>query len=421
MKILMANSFHYERGGDCTYTFALSRLLESRGHEVIPFATRHPLNIPSPYEQYFVPRVDYDELERDRNPASAIRVLRRSVSSSEARDCIRRLLRDTKPDLAHFQGIHRHLTPSIIGPLKAAGVPIVWTLHDYVPICPNTHFYCRGEICEACRAGRFYQAPRRRCKRDSLAASFVAALEAYAHRWMRVYQHVDHFVVPSRFLGAKLAEHRFPSKAVTAIPHFIELKEFEASDRDEGFLLFAGRLAEEKGLRTLIEAKAVLGRGELLVVGDGPLRAEIQSGVAEKGIPGVQFLGLKTRDEVRDLAAKARCLILPSLWYENFPFAVMEALALAKPIVASRIGAIPELVADEQDGLLFTPGDSRDLAEKLGRLLDDEQLARRLGKSGRAKAEREWSPEVHYQRLSVVYDSLSRCAEGAAGGVDRSG
>jgi len=406
LKVLMVNSFHYERGGDCTYTFLLSSLLESRGHEVIPFATRHPRNLESPYDKYFVESVDYNALEADRSPVAALRVLRRAISSREARDAITRLLEDVQPDLAHFQGIHRHLTPSIIAPLKARRIPIVWTLHDYVPICPNTHFYCRGEICEACRPGCFYQAPLRRCKRDSLGVSLAAAIEAYAHRWMRVYTKIDHFVAPSRFLAGKLAEHRFPSKNVTAIPHFIELDQFHESESDEGYALFAGRLAEEKGLRTLIRAKALLGQGELVIAGDGPLREELETMVSSEGIPGIRFLGLKTREEVRTLASRARCLLLPSIWYENFPFAVMESFALGKPILASRIGAIPELVDEGRDGLLATPGDAVDLAEKLGSLLADKELARQLGIRGRAKAESEWSPEVHYERLDAVYSSV---------------
>ncbi|MCK4547509.1 MAG: glycosyltransferase family 4 protein [Candidatus Eisenbacteria sp.] len=406
MQILMANSFHYERGGDCTYTFALTRLLESKGHRVIPFATRHPLNLPSEYDTYFAPAVDYDQLESRGGLRAAVRVLRRAISSREAREALERLLAEIRPDLAHFQGIHRHLTPSIIGPLRSAGVPIVWTLHDYVPICPNTHFYCRGEICEACRPGRFYRAPLRRCKRDSMGASLAAAVEAYAHRRQRVYSRVDHFIAPSRFLARKLVEHRFPSTKVTVVPHFMELDRFKPTDQDEGFALFAGRLAEEKGLRTLIEAKARLGSGDLRIAGDGPLREEMEATVARRGISGVRFVGLKTREEVRELASRARCLILPSIWYENFPFAVMEAFALGKPMLASRIGAIPDLVTENEDGLLFRAGDAGDLAEKLGTLLADRELAVRLGASGRAKAETEWSPQAHWQRLNTVYQSV---------------
>lgn len=412
----MVNSFHYERGGDCSYTFALTRLLESKGHEVIPFATQHPLNLRSEYERYFVPQVDYNALGAGRNPASVLQVLRRAISSTEARDCMRRLIQDTRPEIAHLQGIHRHLTPSIIAPLRSAGVPIVWTLHDYVSICPNTHLYCRGKICEACKPGRFYWATLRRCKRDSLGASLIAMIEAYAHRRMRVYPSVNHFIAPSRFLAQKLAEHRFPSEKVTAIPHFMELEKFAPAAEEKGYALFAGRLAEEKGLHTLLEAKALLGSGELLIAGDGPEREKLERTVAERAIRGVRFLGLVSREKVADLASRARCLLLPSIWYENFPFAVMEAFALGKPILASRIGAIPELVDEGRNGLLFSPGDAQDLAEKLETLLADKKLALRLGRAGRAKAEREWSPEAHYGRVETVYRSVLEKTSSARSG-----
>src|SRR6266496_69363 len=161
MKILLVNTRHFYGGGDSTYTFSLSRLLQQQGHHVSFFAMQDQRNLNDPNEDLFVPFIDFRELNQHKNIANGLKVLGRVIYSSEARQKFSLLLDRIRPDIVHLQNIHAHITPSIIFEAKQRGLPVVWTLHDYKLICPNSHLMIdvTGQVCEACLKGGFYQAP----------------------------------------------------------------------------------------------------------------------------------------------------------------------------------------------------------------------------------------------------------------------
>ncbi len=148
MKILLINNFYYNRGGDCTYLLSLEKLLKRKGHKVIIFSMNHPSNFNSEYSKYFVSYIDYAKEVTNKTISSGIKVLKRTVYSGEAKKKIEALIREEKPDIAHLQNIHHHITPSIFYALRKNNIPIVWTLHDYTIICPNTSFLAHNTICE---------------------------------------------------------------------------------------------------------------------------------------------------------------------------------------------------------------------------------------------------------------------------------
>lgn len=417
MRILMVQTFHYYRGGDSTYMLNLTKLLEERGHEVIPFAMHHPRNLPSPYSRYFVSGIDYPELLGDLSIRSAWKVLARSIHSRESRQKIARLVDDVRPDIAHFHNFQAHITTSIISPLRRRGVPIVWTLHDYGLICPNSTFLSGDEICERCLPARFFEAAVRRCKKGSLGASLVAMLSAYYERLMRVPSRVDRFVTPSRFLGGKLVEAGFDRARIRWIPNFVELEDRVAGGEGDYFLYF-GRLSHEKGVDLLIRAVKGIGAGRLLIVGTGPVEGELEELASGSAGIRIEFTGYRTGPELEKLLAGAKFVVLPSRWYENLPFSIMEAMAAAKPVVAARIGGIPEMVEDGVNGLLFPPGDVDSLGGCLRRLLEDDSMRREMGRRGREKAERIYNRDLHYRKVMEVYgEVLGRPVELASDGA----
>ena len=156
MKILLVNNYYYYRGGDCTYLFSLKKLLEKNGHEVCIFAMQHPQNLDSEYSKYFVSYINYDDEVKNINIASGLKVLNRAIYSNESKEKIERMIEIEKPDIAHIQNVHHHITPSIFSVLKERNIPIVWTLHDYTMLCPNTSFLSHGKICEKCKKNRYY-------------------------------------------------------------------------------------------------------------------------------------------------------------------------------------------------------------------------------------------------------------------------
>ena len=402
MRILMVQTFYYPRGGDSTYMLALSRLLEEKGHEVFPFAMKHKSNLPSSYSKYFVREIDFPELLRQSSPRAALTVAARSIHNSEARGSIAALADEVKPDIAHFHNIHAHLTASIIAPLRRRGIPIVWTLHDYRLICPNTSLLSRGELCERCLPNRFHEAILQRCKKGSLPASFVAMLTTCYDRLIRIPRRIDRFIAPSDFLKSKLMEGGFDAARIESVPNFVDLARYRALP-EKDYFCYVGRLSYEKGVDLLIRAMAKLDGGRLLIVGGGPEEASLKKLAVELDTKLVEFAGYRSGEELVRILAEAQFVVLPSRWYENLPFAVMEAFASSKPVVASRIGGIPEMVEDGANGLLFPMGDVEALASCLKRMLGDRRMREEMGRRGREKAERLYAPEVHYARVEKIY------------------
>ena len=404
MRVLLCSNFYYRRGGDCTYLLALQSLLERNGHETAVFSMRHPENLPCPQEEYFVDFLDYAELNRRKNPLNAVRVLGRSIWSRQARRNVARLVADWKPDVAHFQNIHAYLTPSILGPLEAAGVPVVWTLHDYKLICPNDNFFSNGHVCEECKGGRFWRCAKNRCKKGSRAASAVAALEAYAHRRLDLPARVAAFVAPSGFLRDKFVEFGWPADKIHVLPNFLPEMPPAVAPPPEGPGLYLGTLLPTKGVDVLLRALAQAPPHPFHILGDGAERCRLEKLAEELGLSGrVSFRGFLRGDEWNREVAGASYAVMPSVWYENGPYAALELMARGIPLVASAIGGIPELVRDGETGLLFPPGDAAGLAARLARLRHEPGLRAHLGSRAREFILRRCNPETYLAAITGLY------------------
>jgi glycosyltransferase involved in cell wall biosynthesis len=380
-------------------------LLQAHGHQVIPFAMRHELNAASDYDSFFVDSVSFEEQsswQRDLQKAARI------LHSVEAKRKIEALLDLTHPDVAHIHNIYHQISPSILPVLKRRGLPVVMTVHDLKLLCPNYKMRTHGAICERCKPRRFYQAVLHRCVKDSVLASALCAAESYLHRYSGVYEtNVDKFITPSRFYQKKLVEWGMPEKKVAFIPNFTRLNRFVPEYGGEDYFVYFGRLAEEKGLLTLLEAMRRIRRGTLLIVGAGPLSAVLQDAITEYRLQNVRLTGFKWNEELASLIRKARFTVVPSEWYENCSMALIESYAWGKPVVGANIGGISEMIEEAKTGLLFEPFSVEDLAEKIDYLLAHDDVAVRMGKNARAKAEKEYGPERHYAELLRSYSEFT--------------
>lgn len=401
MRILMLHSFHHRRGGDTTYTRALQQSLTDAGHEVILFSMRHPDNDPSPWEARFPPWV---APRMAHSTAARLRLARQMIWSPDAAAAVRDLIRDVRPDIAHIQHVHRHLTPSVLDPLNQAGIPVVWTAHDYELICPSGHLFTQGAPCERCRGGDYRNAVRFRCKWGALLPSIAASLEQLVHRLRDVWSRVDRFLCPSRFLAQKLIEFGVPAERVQPLPNPLDLRDYPPGEGPGSGWLYAGRLASEKGLGVLIEAARHLPDHPLTICGDGPLRAQLERQAA--GMPWVHFTGFLRPEMLGERLRAARVVAVPSRWYENFPYAVLEAQAARRAVVASRIGGIPEQIRDGIDGRLVPPGDPVALRRAARELLEDPDRAARLGAAARERIAKVLHPSDHLDAILQVYHQL---------------
>jgi glycosyltransferase involved in cell wall biosynthesis len=406
MKILLVNTRHYSGGGDSTYTFNLADLLKNKGHEVAFFGMQDKLNLPDPNSDLFVSHIDFRELNQRKNPISGLKVLTRSIYSTEARIKFSRMLDRFQPDIIHLQNIHAHITPSVIFEAKKRGIPIVWALHDYKLLCPNSHFLIdtNNLICEACHGGNFIQAVHLRCKKGSLLASSIASLEAYVHRWMNVLSKVDVFLCPSSFLRGKLIENGFSPEKVHHIPLFLPEAQFVQQDQNQGYLLFLGKLEPLKGIFPLIEAARRVPEVRVIMAGrvEEPLKSQLPGLLPSN----MEYVGQKSGAELDTLRRNAIALVIPSIWYENQPFSILEMFACGKPVIASDLGGMTELVTHLERGLLIPPNDATELAKAMVWLFTHPIEARKFGQDAYSYAQMHHSSDKHYESLIKIYRTV---------------
>lgn len=404
MKIMLVNKYFYPKGGDCLYTLRLMSLLQNNGHTVIPFGMAHPRNIKSEYDKYFVSYIDFNDELRRQNIISSFKVASRAVINLGAARAINRLIDDTKPDLIHLQNIHHQLTPSIVIAAARKNIPIVWTMHDYILACPNDNLLRDSKICTDCVSGHNYHMIRHRCKKGSLGASVLAAWERMIYNPCRLANVVSKFICPSRFMADILLQTGVPSDKITVLSNFLFPENVISTGRD--YFLYTGRLTVEKGVDTLIDAFGKADRCKLVIAGEGPQGDYLKAKAVNSGYTNIDFIGYQPPENIKVLLAGCIASVVPSICYENFPYAVMEAMFAGKPVIASRIGGIPEMIDHQVNGLLFEQGNHEQLANMINIIRENKSLAIRLGLAAKEKAINDYSGEKHYEKLSYIYKQV---------------
>ncbi|MBS1916847.1 MAG: glycosyltransferase [Bacteroidetes bacterium] len=372
-RILIANWTWYPSGGDWTYVDTLCKFYESKGHEVIPFSMHDERNFETPYSKYFVSKIDYKQLNKNKSSLNGLKAVKNSLYSYEAKNNIKKLLTENKVDLVHLNNIHHYLTPgSIIPEIKKYNIPILWTLHDYVILCPNTTFISKDKVCENCKGGKYYHCITQKCKKGSTMASIVASMESYTNKWLNPYKYVDYFLCPSHFIANKFIEFGFDEKRIVKLYNPFDVASIKMNgatiNPEKKYIVYVGNILKVKGVFTLVKAVRDLNI-DLYIIGDGESMQELQALTKQNTINNVYFLGKKNKQEVLAYVKKSQFVIVPSEWYENLPYSLVEALLLSKPVIGAKIGGIPELVLDNKTGYLFEPGNETDLKNKISRML----------------------------------------------------
>jgi len=408
MKILTAEKYYFVAGGASRVFLETNRLLESYGHQVIPFAGRYPKNFETPYARYFVPRFTLFSGE-DEGRATAGQTANAFLDAHSAFDVARavdRIVADLKPDVAHLHTILYQLSPALITRLSRARVPVIQTLHDFNLVCASRYLYTGGRICERCRGRLYHHALLRNCCNGNFPVSLMSASAMTFHALFHLYPgNVDRFIAPSRFLRTKMIEWGLPPKRIVHVDHFLPAAKFAAQQgRSEDYFVFAGYLVRQKGIYTLLEAMAKVRRGRLLIAGRGPERAKIEAFIRGRDLKNVELVGFLGEGAYADVLGRSQFVIFPSECYETFGMGILEAFLLGKPVIASDLGAYPELVRPGETGLLFEPGNPDDLAAKIEALLSDPGRAEAMGRAARALAVRDYGEDLHYRRLMDVYE-----------------
>jgi len=400
MKIFLINKFLFPKGGDAISTLTTGELLKKKGHEVYFWGMKHPKNPKYEFEELFIDYIDY---YKSMGFVEKLKIASKILYSFEAKKKIDPLLNKIKPDIIHLNNFAHQISPSILDVIKKYKIPTVMTMHDYKLVCPAYSMLSKGKPCEKCKNGRYYYCFLNKCTKNSYFKSLINTLEMYLHhKFLRIYNKIDIFIAPSRFMLNKVKEMGFKGEIVY-LPNFVNLEEFEPNyNWEENSIVYVGRLSFEKGIKTLIEAVKGLNVG-LKIIGNGPLRQESEEKVKNENIKNVKFLGFKKGKELKEEIKKAMFTVLPSECYENNPRSVIESFALGKPVVGARIGGIPELVIDHETGMTFEPGDTEDLREKIGFMLNNKDIIEKMGKNARNFVKEIFNPDSHYKKLVKSY------------------
>jgi glycosyltransferase involved in cell wall biosynthesis len=381
MKVLLCHNFYQLPGGEDEVFADEGALLESRGHEVVRYT------------------VDNDSVAG----MGAADLARRTMWNPSTYADVYRLARRHRVDVVHFHNTFPLMSPSVYYAARAAGAAVVQTLHNYRLLCPNGVLFRDGKPCESCVGSAVaWRGVAHGCYRDDRRATAVAVAMTTAHRAARTWhQAVDAFVTLSQFSRNLFLRGGLPAGRMTVKPNFVSPDPGAGTGRG-GYALFVGRLDENKGVRTLLRAWALLRPYvPMRIVGDGPLGEEVRSAAAQDS--RLQWLGRRPHAEVYAMMGEARLAVIPSINYEGFPKVLAEAYAAGTPAVVSGLGALAELVSDGRTGVHFRPGDPADLAAKIERLWRDEACLAAMRREARGEFEQKYTADPNYEKLMQVY------------------
>ena len=401
MKVLLVNKFHYIKGGSETYYFSLGDLLEKRGHQVIWFSMEDERNVPCAQSKYFVDNVDFNA---SGNPVKTTEAALHLLYSREAGKKFARLLDDEKPDIIHLNIFQSQLTGAVVEEAYKRHIPMVYTAHDLKSVCPNYLMMHHQKTCEKCLDGHYWHCFANCCMKASRAKSLLASMESYVYKLKKTYKKIDYVITPSDFYKKKLEESEVFHCPIEHVKNFLPKgTAYEEGGRGTYFLYF-GRLSKEKGIRTLIEAfsKAKI-EEKLYIAGSGPEEEQLRSMVKDLGMENrILFLGFKTGTELKEIVANALCVCLPSEWYENGPYSILEAQALGRPAIVSDYGGLPELVEDGRTGYITKAGDVPDLTEKIQKMSHSQMDSAYIS----TKAAQAYSADLYAEHIVRLYEKL---------------
>ena len=382
MRILLVHNFYLQPGGEDRVFSTEGALLEKKGHQVSRYTVHN----------------------RDTAKYGKTELLRNTLWNPRVYRDIRGIIKKERPEVIHFHNTFPLISPSAYYAARKEHLPVIQTLHNYRLLCSSAILYREGRTCEECIGrkvpwpGVYYG-----CYKENMAFSAGVAAMLTLHRSLGTWDRmVTSYIAMTEFARNKFIEGGLPAGKITVKPHFLDSDPGAGKGKGD-YAIFVGRLSSEKGVETLLNAWRELGNTlKLKIVGDGPLAPRIKQ--VAQGNSNIEWLGSKSAREVYALMRNATCLIFPSEWYETFGLVVIEALAHGTPVIASRIGGVAEIVEHAKTGLLFMPGDQRDLIRQIHWLKNNPQQVSKMRQEARLRFLAKYSAECGYERLIATYE-----------------
>ena len=405
MRILLVNKFHWLKGGSEKYYFELGQLLKNNGHEVAYFSMEDEKNINTGEKEYFVPKFDLNNSSK----LKALDVIYSKANYKKMTEAIE----DFKPDVIHVNNFQRQLSASIIKAANDKNIPVVFTAHDVQAICPAITMMDNDKnVCELCMRGKYFNCVKKSCNKGSKAKSLIGALEGYYYRIKKIYnEKIDYIITPSEFYRKKFIEDGTKNEHIEAIHNFIIESDYDVETEIGDYALYFGRLSKEKGINNLIKAFVKCKTGKLYIAGDGPEKETIENFIKDNKLTkNVKLLGFLNKEQMTEVTRKARFIVVPSIWYENCPYSVMETLAIGKPVIGANIAGIPELVINNENGFTYKYDDIDELADKMDILFKDEKIVKKFSKKAK-ELSKQYYEEEYYKKIIKIYNKVTKEAK----------
>ncbi len=416
MKILQIHKYYSKKrgGGSVSAFFETKELLEKKGHDVMVFSMQDTNNELSSECMYFANHFDIREAK---NIFHKLWLVPRVIYNRDAVKKLDKLLTKQKPDVAHVHNIYHYLTPGIFSILKKHGVPIVFKLSDYHAICPNYKLFAHGRIDHSCENEKYYKLFLNKSINNSYSESFVAMIEGYINKWFGFYDNIDIFTAPSEFMRELAISYGIPKEKIVILRNVLNFDAYTASRKKEKVFLYMGRISQEKGLVVAIEAmkllkqKGILGEWKFIIAGKGPHEKFLHEFVKKNNVEDVvKFVGFcqKGGDTWTRLMGTSAVAILPSVWYDNSPIAISESMAFGSPVIVSDCGGTKEMIEDGKSGFIFKTGDVADLANKMQKFINNNELVQSMGEKAKKHIRSLNNEEEYYQKLMEIYKKASK-------------
>lgn len=410
MKIIVANYRYFIAGGPEKYMFKFMDAAIAQGIEIIPFSIKNPQNKPTKYEAYFAkPRakeLTYSETKPTLKNYWGL--ARATIWNYEAASKLKKLIRDTKPDAIYILHEINHLSPSIIRTAHRENIRVIHRISDFFMFCAKYDFLCGDEICEACLHGNYTKALKNKCVKNSKAGTLLRIFAMKLYDQNKVFDDVDHFITTCNFSKNILIKGGVPENKITCVPTFIDLDAIQPVYDNNRYFLFLGRMAQQKGTIYAIKAMNYIKETDYILKITGEITDSFEDQqiwnyiIENKLQEKIVFTGFKHGKELNDLISHSTCVVCPAIWYENMPNTVIEAYAYGKPVVASNIGSLAEIIIDKETGFLFEPKNAKEMSEKLKQFIDEPYLSEQLGRKARLKCEKEYSKNKHMEQVIKI-------------------
>lgn len=391
MKVLHVNDHYDLVGGTETILIGTLSALEEQGVETV-VVYQHPAPKVVKRRSYEVPHLGGTRPPRP----------------SAVADAYREVLQKEQPDLIH---LHNITNPDVVE-ASCCFRPTVQSVLNHVLYCPGGTKYlpflrrsCPRLFGPGCLASAFLT----HCNSIRPAVLFDSYERSY--RMMHAPRRPLYLAL-SQYQASWLIRNGLPENLVQVLPPFTELPTLGPrldQTSQPPMILFTGRIFFYKGLHLLLRALRLIRMPfQLLVAGAGPALEKARELTSKLGLKDrASFVGWANPQQHRSYYSQAAMVVLPSIWPEPFGLVGIEAMSYAKPVVAFRVGGIPEWLEDGVTGFLVPPEDVKSLAERISYLLEHPTQAQEMGRAGRERVEQFFSKEVYIRQLLKIYGELT--------------